>query len=177
MKAEEFKTTIVPLTGKLYRLALRFLGDTAEAQDAVQESFAKLWNMRERLATVNNIEAFATAVLRNYCLDKLKTNHSVPWDTNHEKFTKIFPESIEERFIDKDTAQVMKEFIQKLPEQQREILMMRDVEGLEFEEIQKITKTNLNHIRVTLSRARKTVRDEMLRLFNYERYVLESIKQ
>ncbi|NJO68829.1 MAG: hypothetical protein HC830_05680 [Bacteroidetes bacterium] len=71
---------------------------------------------------------------------------------------------------------MIRELIHKLPEQQREIMVMRDLEGMEFEEIKEITQTNLNHIRVNLSRARKTVRDEMLKLFNYEKFVIENIK-
>jgi RNA polymerase sigma-70 factor (ECF subfamily) len=83
---------------------------------------------------------------------------------------------MEERFIQEDTGRMIKSIIRKLPEQQREIIMMRDIEGLEFEEIQKVTRTNLNHIRVNLSRARSAVRAEMLKLFNYEKYVMETIK-
>lgn len=175
MKAEEFKSAVIPLSGKLYRIAMRLLGDSQDAKDAVQEVFAKAWNMRERLTEVNNIDAFVTTMLKNHCLDKLRTNHSSTW-SEAEKQNIVFPESMEERFIQQDTGRVIRDIIHKLPEQQREIMVMRDLEGLEFEEIQRVTKTNLNHIRVNLSRARKAVRDEMLKLFNYERYVMESIK-
>jgi RNA polymerase sigma-70 factor (ECF subfamily) len=176
MKAEEFKSLIIPLTGKLYRIALRLLGDSSDARDAVQEVFAKAWNMRERLAEINNIDAFVTTMMKNFCLDKLRTNHTVGWSDVNEKQHMAFTESVEERFIHEDTGRMIKTIIHKLPEQQREIMVMRDLEGLEFDEIQKVTQTNLNHIRVNLSRARKAVRAEMLKLFNYERYVMETIK-
>lgn len=176
MKAEEFKSLIIPLTGKLYRIALRLLGDSSDAKDAVQEVFAKAWNMRERLAEIHNIDAFVTTMMKNFCLDKLRTNHTMGWSDVSEKQHMVFPESVEERFINEDTGRMIKSIIHKLPEQQREIMVMRDLEGLEFEEIQKVTQTNLNHIRVNLSRARKAVRAEMLKLFNYERYVMETIK-
>jgi RNA polymerase sigma-70 factor (ECF subfamily) len=175
MKSEEFKSAIIPLTGKLYRIALRLLGDSSDAKDAVQEVFAKVWNMREKLSEVNNQEAFVTTILKNHCLDKIRTNHSAQW-TDHDKHSVAVPDSMEERFIQEDTSRVIKNIIYKLPEQQREIIVMRDLEGLEFEEIQKVTKTNLNHIRVNLSRARKAVRDEMVKLFSYEQYVMETIK-
>ena len=176
MKAEDFKTVIIPLTGKLYRIALRLLGDSSDAKDAVQEVFAKAWNMRERLAEVNNIDAFVTTMMKNYCLDKIRTNHSSTWGDLKENQNTAFSDSVEERFIQEDTGRVIKSIIRKLPEQQREIIVMRDLEGLEFDEIQKVTNTNLNHIRVNLSRARSAVRTEMLKLFNYERYVMETIK-
>lgn len=176
MKAEDFKTIIIPLTGKLYRIALRLLGDSCDAKDAVQDVFAKAWNMRERLAEVNNVDAFVTTMMKNYCLDKLRTNHSSTWGDLSERQNGGPIDSMEERFIQEDTGRMIKSIIHRLPEQQREIIVMRDIEGLEFEEIQKITRTNLNHIRVNLSRARSAVRSEMLKLFNYERYVMETIK-
>lgn len=176
MKAEEFKTIIIPLTGKFYRIALRLLGDSNDAKDAVQDVFVKAWNMRDRLSELNNVEAFVTTMMKNHCLDKLRTNHSSAWVDSNEKQYIAFPDSVEERFIHEDTGRLIKGIIHKLPEQQREIIVMRDIEGLEFEEIQKVTQTNLNHIRVNLSRARKAVRAEMLKLFNYERYVIETIK-
>jgi RNA polymerase sigma-70 factor (ECF subfamily) len=176
MKAEEFKTVIIPLTGKLYRIALRILGDSSDAKDAVQEVFAKAWSMRVRLAEVSNIDAFVTTMMKNYCLDKLRTSHSSERRDLNDNHHIAFPVSIEDKFVQEDTGAMIKSIIQKLPEQQREIIIMRDLEGLEFDEIQKITKTNLNHIRVNLSRARSTVRTEMLRLFNYEHYVMETIK-
>jgi RNA polymerase sigma-70 factor (ECF subfamily) len=176
MKAEDFKTVIIPLTGKLYRIALRLLGDSSDANDAVQDVFVKAWNMRERLAEVNNVDAFVTTMMKNYCLDKLRTNHSSNRSELKDNHNVAFPDSVEERLNNEDTGRMIKDIIQKLPEQQREIIIMRDIEGLEFDEIQQVTKTNLNHIRVNLSRARSAVRTEMLKLFNYEQYVMETIK-
>lgn len=176
MKAEEFKTVIIPFTGKLYRIALRLLGDSSDAKDAVQEVFVKAWNMRERLSDVNNVDAFITAMMKNYCLDKLRTNHSSSLNDLKDKHNMAHPDSVEDRLIHEDTGRMIKDIIHKLPEQQREIIVMRDLEGLEFDEIQRVTQTNLNHIRVNLSRARFAVRTEMLKLFNYERYVMETIR-
>lgn len=176
MKAEQFKTLIIPLTGKLYRIAMRILGDSSDAKDAVQDIFAKLWNMREKLSEINNIDAFVSTTMKNYCLDKLRTNHSSSWSELMVNKTPSHSDSVEERLIHEDTGKIIRGIIRNLPEQQREIIVMRDIEGLEFEEIQQITKTNLNHIRVNLSRARSTVRSEMLKLFNYEKYVMETIK-
>jgi len=176
MKAEEFKTVIIPLAGKLYRIAFRLLGDSCDSKDAVQDVFAKVWNMRDRLTEVNNIDAFVTTIMKNYCLDKLRTSHSSIWNGLSEKQEVAISDSVEERLIREDTSRMIKGIIHKLPEQQREIIVMRDLEGLEFDEIQKVTQTNLNHIRVNLSRARRAVRAEMLKLFNYELYVMETLK-
>ncbi|NJO68828.1 MAG: RNA polymerase sigma factor [Bacteroidetes bacterium] len=95
MKAEEFKSAIIPLTGKLYKIAFRILGDSSDARDAVQEVFAKAWNMRERLAEVNNSDAFVTTMMKNYCFDRIRTNHTRNWSELTEKQYMSVSDSIE----------------------------------------------------------------------------------
>ena len=62
----------------------------------------------------------------------------------------------------------MRRLVDQLPDQQKLILHLRDVEGYSFEEIEQITQLPINTIRVTLSRARKIVRDRYLKIENYE---------
>ena len=73
MTTEEFKSEVLPVKNKLYRLALRLIGDAEEAQDIVQEIFLRLWSKREKLREYRSIEAFAMTMTRNLCLDKLKS--------------------------------------------------------------------------------------------------------
>jgi RNA polymerase sigma-70 factor (ECF subfamily) len=68
----------------------------------------------------------------------------------------------------KDEVQSVHQVIQQLPEQQRMIVHMRDVEGMEYDEIAEIMKMNLNALRVNLSRARKTIRERVTKKKQYE---------
>jgi RNA polymerase sigma factor (sigma-70 family) len=65
------------LKDKLYRFALRLLGDGEEARDAVQETFLKLWNLRDKLNMYRSLEAFSMTIIKNYCLDKIKARRTV----------------------------------------------------------------------------------------------------
>ncbi len=160
MDAKEFKTEVLPMKNKLYRFASRLLDDAEEAQDAVQEVFIKLWNMRDRLHTLNSAEAFAMTITRNYCLDRIKARKTVSVEqTKSLLFKEDKNENIEERTEQRDTLMHVRKIMALLPEQQRMIIHLRDIEGYEFEEIEQALDINLNTIRVNLSRARKKLRE------------------
>ena len=77
MDTERYKNEVLPIKDKLYRFALRLLGDSEEARDAVQETFLKLWKLRDKLDTYRSLEAFSMTMIKNYCLDKIKARRTV----------------------------------------------------------------------------------------------------
>ncbi len=163
MDSAEFKTRIIPLGRKLYNFARLLLNNEIEAQDAVQEVYIKLWNYRNKMSAIGNIEAFAMKITRNWCLDRLKAkkpllveDYSKNYDFQKEKNN---PHSILET---SDRLNEFNSIMQNLPEQQRMIIQLRDVEGYEFEEIADILNVNLNTVRVNLSRARKKIKESLI---------------
>lgn len=169
MNAEEFKAKVLPVNQKLLRLSVRFLGNLQEAEDAVQEVYAKLWAMREKIADINNVEAFATTMTKNHCLDKLKARRTVRLDDHlssisNRESTFENPHYASEN---QDSVSYVKLIIDNLPEQQKSMIILRDIEEYSFEEIQEVTGLDLNYIRVNLSRARKQVRDELIKVHGY----------
>lgn len=167
MELEEFKIEVLPFKNKLYRFAKRLLKNTEEAEDVVQEVFIKLWNKRNNLEDYKSIEAFAMIVTKNLCLDKLKSkkNKTVELNSNFTIKNDSTPYS---KMVLSDTIDKVNKIIDKLPEQQKIIIQLRDIEGYDFDEIAEIMKLNLNTIRVNLSRARKKVRDTLVKTYNYE---------
>jgi RNA polymerase sigma-70 factor (ECF subfamily) len=167
MTANEFNTTVVPMNPKLFRYAYRFLEDRDEAQDAVQEVFVKLWRMRDKMKEVNNIEAFAVRVTRNYCLDKIKTRHTVSLDVNDYFKDRISESSNpEEQLHQSDTMKELGRMMEELPEPQRSVIRMRDVEGYSNEEVGEILGLTPGNVRVVLSRARKKIRESFIQLYH-----------
>jgi len=164
MVVSEFKTKVLPVSNKLFRFAARILNNEEEARDVVQDIFLKLWQKRETLHEVENIEAFAMQMTRNRCLDLIRANRSVPLDIetkfSHRHDSLDIHTSIELT----DSAIKIKTLIEELPGLQRNVMYMRDIEQLEYEEIAGMTGLNVNAVRVNLSRARKKVRDEFLKL-------------
>ena len=166
MNQIEFLQVIAPFKDKVFRLAKRLLVSTEEAEDATQEVFVKLWNKNERLAAYSSVEAFAMTITKNYCLDQLKSKRAGNLQIVHSNYTDRQP-SLQQQLEDSDTLSWVEKIINELPEQQRLIIQMRDVEQYEFAEISKILDMNETAIRVALSRARKTIREKMTKTHLY----------
>ena len=162
MNQSEFVSLITPFKDKLFRLAKRILVSTEEAEDATQEVLFKLWNNKENLESYKSIEAFSMTMIKNYCLDQLKAKRSGNLKLVHDNYIDREP-SLERQFEAKDTMDWVEIAINELPEQQKLIIQMRDIEEYEFEEIAKIMDMNEIAIRVSLSRARKQIRAFMLK--------------
>ncbi|PKA83947.1 RNA polymerase sigma-70 factor (ECF subfamily) [Ulvibacter sp. MAR_2010_11] len=165
MKQQEFLTTVMPFKDKLYRLAKRLLVSSEEAEDAVQEVLLKLWNGREKIKDYKNPEAFAITMTKNYCLDRLKSKQAGNLKIVHSNYQNS--ENIEKQVEANDGVSMVFKIMESLPEQQRMILQLRDVEQFEFAEIAQMLESNETAIRVTLSRARKTVREQLIQQYNY----------
>jgi len=168
MNPEEFKIQVIPLKNKLYRLALRLLGKVEEAEDSVQDTLVRLWTKRDQLDNFNSVEAFAMTVTRNICLDRMKSKsyqmERLPERSAYQLVQKDPAEAMEYT----DLAGLIRKIMEELPELQRSILHMRDIEEMEFEQIAEILGMNVNAVRVNLSRARKKVRDTVIKIQGYE---------
>ena len=166
MNQMEFMQLIIPFKDKIFRLAKRLLLSTEEAEDAMQEVFVKLWTKNGSLDSYHNVEAFAMTMTKNYCLDQLKlkrgqslkivSNNIMDRQANADKKTE-----------DSDSLNWVEKIINQLPKQQRILIQMRDIEQYEYAEIAKITSMNETAIRVALSRARKTIRENMSKTHCY----------
>jgi RNA polymerase sigma factor (sigma-70 family) len=167
MDTERYKNEVLPIKDKLYRFALRLLGDSEEARDAVQETFLKLWKLRDKLDTYRSLEAFSMTMIKNYCLDKIKARRTVSIEQVYIQPQSDENDTDEKRYEIAETYNRVKKLMDVLPEQQRVIIQLRDVEGYEFEEISEITDMNVNAIRVNLSRARKRIKELYFNEQNY----------
>jgi len=167
MLAREFKTDVLPISNKLLRFALQILQDEEEAKDVLQDVFLKLWEKRNDLNKLENLEAFTMRMVRNRCLDVIRSRKTISMELIKKKNLPEEDNSGSNLLEDLDTLYLVKQIICSLPELQRTIIHLRDIEQLEYEEISKATDLNVNSIRVNLSRARKKVRDEMLKIQNY----------
>jgi len=154
MTYEEFCKEWIPLGEDLLRVAIRLLDSKQDAEDAVQDLFIKLWQQRETLVNVYNPPGYATRVLKNLCIDRIRTakpNAELPEELQGYESADT---SIENRETIRRTAEV----IEKLPENQRKVLEMKVLEGLTYEEISERTGLTTLSLRVLLSRARATLK-------------------
>jgi len=168
MVARDFKTRVLPVSKKLLRFATHFLKDEDDARDVVQDVFLKLWQKRDSLNEIENIEAFAMRMTRNRCLDIVRANRVVPIDAETDRKMKEETVDVHEQVELSESAMQIRKLINELPDLQRTVMLLRDIEQLEYEEIAERTDLKVNAIRVNLSRARKKVRDEFLKINSNE---------
>jgi RNA polymerase sigma factor (sigma-70 family) len=166
MNQSEFIKFVSPFKDRLFRLAKRLMVSTEEAEDATQEVMIKLWKNKEKLHSYSSIEALAMTITKNYCLDQLKSKRATEMRLVHSNYTDR-QAGLQQQAEDKDSWSWVEKIMNTLPEQQRMIMQMRDVEEYEFEEIAKIMDMNETAVRVALSRARKTIREELIKKHNY----------
>ena len=160
MKSSEFKLLVMPYSSRLYRMAFRLMSNREEAEDIVQEVYVKLWGMRNELNSYNSIEALAVRITRNLCLDHLRrrkvNQNAMKAEQLKEEMHSVSPE---EKLEKKEETEMIHTLIAALPEPQRSLVHLRHLEGKEYEEISEMVNMNVNAIRVSISRARKQMRE------------------
>lgn len=163
MTKEEFQKEVIPIGDKLYRMAFRLLGNSESAKDVIQELFLKLWETRDELRKLSSIEAFACTILKNKCLDKLRLQKPMV-DMEILKIQGNNPEAV---YDHREGLSEIGKVMLRLPEKQRVIMQMRDIDCCTFEEIALLFDTSVNNIRVQLWTARKWVKEELVKVYNY----------
>tara|TARA_R100000655_G_scaffold109008_1_gene162342 strand:- start:189 stop:698 length:510 start_codon:yes stop_codon:yes gene_type:complete len=166
MQERIFLNHINPVKDKIYRLALRLLTSRDAAEDATQEVILKLWSRKNKIKHYANVEAFAMTVTKNYCLDQLKLKQNSNLRIVHQNYeSKQIP--LQREIEVNDEMQWLGRIVDSLPEQQKLIFQLRDVEQYDYDEIAEITNMNHTAIRVSLSRARKAIREKLIKKHNY----------
>jgi RNA polymerase sigma factor (sigma-70 family) len=166
MNQIEFIQIITPFKDKLFRLAKRMLVSTEEAEDATQEVMVRLWNKNDALVLYNSVEALAMTITKNYCLDQLKSKRATNLQIVHDNYQDK-QASVDLKIEHQNTLQWAEKLMNDLPEQQRIILQLREIEEYEFSEIAEVLEMNETAVRVALSRARKAVREKIEKIHNY----------
>ena len=166
MNESDFLKVVLPFKDKVFRLAKRLLVSKDEAEDATQELLLKLWKNKDKITSYRNTEAFAMTMTKNYCYDRLKSkqagNLTLINGNYKEKET-----SLDKKLEYIDSVDRVHLLIDNLPDQQKIIIQLRDVEQYNFKEICEIVNMKPTAVRVSLSRARKTIREQLTKQHSY----------
>ena len=169
MDVENFKTLFLPLQPKLCRIAYPLVENKADTEDILQDAYYKLWSRRNELTDIQNPEAFCVTLVKNLCLDFLRSPRANRRDTDvTEAVTLSTASSPDEELERQDKVQQIRHLIDRLPENQRQVLRLRGIEDCSMDEIEQITGLSAVNIRVLLSRARKIIREQLEKYYTYE---------
>ncbi len=168
MNLEAFQNRVLPAKNKLFRFAFRMLGSSEEAKDVVQEVMIKVWNGREQMAEVQNMEAWCMRITKNLSLDKLRSRQRRATDSIDEGF-EVRQEALsphENTELNESMLRINR-LIAALPEKQRQVIHLRDIEGYSYNEICEMLELDMSQVKVSLFRARNAVREKLVKMNAY----------
>ena len=166
MEAETFKQRFLPFHPKLYRVALALVESPEDAEDILQETYARLWSKRASLEAVQNPEAFAVTIVRNLCLDFLRSPRSNSRSEPLEAIILPSEDSPDRQVELRDQLRQVRQLIEELPPNQRQVIRLRSMEDCSLEEIAQITGFSDANVRTLLSRARKYIKEKLKTKFS-----------
>lgn len=148
-------------------MALRITFDRAEAEDVVQETLIRVWNKREEWTKFGSIEAYCLTVARNLAIDRseLKDAQTVELAPAMEQTDTA--SNPYERLAGKERLALVHNLMNRLPEKQRVIMQLRDVEGKSYKDIAVVLGITEEQVKVNLFRARQKVKQQFLEIENY----------
>ena len=139
-----------------------------EAEDATQEVIVKLWQMDpEKRESFKSMEAYSITMAKNYCIDRLKSKQAQNLSLNEEIYVSKEQRSLLREIEGVNEMEWVSQLINGLPERDRMIVQLREVEQYDYEEIGEILDLPPATVRVYLSRIRKKLKKEFTTIQNY----------
>ena len=167
MQEISFRDDILPLKDKLFRLALRITFDRAEAEDVVQDTMIRVWNKREEWTQFGSIEAYCLTVAKNLAIDRSQKKEAQNVELTPEMEEESEISGPYDQLVNNERMSIIHRLINELPEKQRLIMQLRDIEGESYKEIAKILNLTGEQVKVNLFRARQKVKQRYLEIDEY----------
>lgn len=160
--AREFAAQIEPHYPRLYRLAFRLCGSQADAEDLLQDVLIKLYERRQELSSIENLQPWLGRVLYNQFVDQARKRKRRPLalvgDAETGQTADPHTEPAVARTQEESTS-ALERALERLSEDHRTLLLMHDAEGYTLPEIEALTGTPIGTLKSRLSRARARLRE------------------
>lgn len=162
MTPERFTQDYLPLKDDLYKVAFYILESGADAEDAVQDLYLKLWDAGDALDTIRAPKAYCISLLRNICIDRLRRykperEEKIPQQAADDSLQ-------DERMSERQKIEAAIKQMSSLSDSERIVLKLKVFDDLSYEEIQKLTGLSQLSMRVHLSNARRKIRKAIERI-------------
>ena len=167
MQEISFRNDILPLKDKLFRLALRITLDRAEAEDVVQDTMIRVWNKRDEWQQFESVEAYCLIVAKNLAIDRSQKKEAQHVELTPEMAEEADTSGPYDRLVNDERMRIINRLINELPEKQRLIMQLRDIEGESYKEIAKVLQLTEEQVKVNLFRARQKVKQRYIGIDKY----------
>lgn len=156
MTPKEYNTAVDQFSDNIYRFALKHLRNEMSAKDIVQETFTKVWIKHEEVS-FEKVKSYLFTTAYHAIVD---------WVKKDGRNGDIERASVQtnEFSISFDLQQVLNDALDKLPEIQKTVVLLRDYEGYNYNEIAEVTGLNESQVKVYIFRARQTLKEYIKRV-------------
>ncbi|MBL7683154.1 MAG: RNA polymerase sigma factor [Flavipsychrobacter sp.] len=158
MELKDYNNCVKEWADALFRFACKCTGNEEDARDVVQNSFEVLWQKRENVAPAK-AKAFLFQVAYNQSVDNYRKQSRVSYKEEIDDNRSVIQGQ-------SDLKRVLERALTKLDEQARALVLLKDYEGYNYEEIGQITGLNESQVKVYLHRARKVLKDYLVSVEN-----------
>ncbi|MCD4664412.1 MAG: RNA polymerase sigma factor [Bacteroidales bacterium] len=155
-----------------FSLAFRILCDEDEAKDAVQESFIKIWRSIKNYDEKMKFTTWMYKIVTNTAIDRfrsIKRLNQVNIETVYEKLEKQNHHNPGVQLDNRETAQLIRIISETLPEKQKLVFVLRDLQGLDSCEVEDILNLPETSVKSNLYHARKVIREKLNKILSFER--------
>lgn len=142
------------LSPRVYAYCKRFLGNREEAQDVFQEAFVKFFESAKVEREMQNAPAFIIRIARNLCLNRRRKE-----TVDLVSFEEYMIEDYEQLSDKEELLEILKAAIELLPDEYRDAFILREYDGMSYQEISEITGEKVANVRTRIHRAKQKVRD------------------
>ena len=167
MQEISFRNDILPLKDKLFRLALRITLDRAEAEDVVQDTMIRVWNKRDEWQQFESVEAHCLIVAKNLAIDRSQKKDAQNVELTPEMAEEADTSGPYDRLVNNERMKIIHRLIDELPEKQRLIMQLRDIEGESYKDIAKVLQLTEEQVKVNLFRERQKVKQRYIEIDEY----------
>jgi RNA polymerase sigma-70 factor (ECF subfamily) len=172
--ADGFDRLVLRYKDRVFNLCLRLVGDFEEANDCAQETFVKVYRSLNDFRFGSSFSTWLYAIAVNHCRNRLKSRHfrfwkrAVPIDPLDKEDDSNRIVEVEDpapsplaQMAEREKEALLQQAIKSLSEGHRAVVILRDMEGLSYEEIVRITGYNVGTVKSRLARARQQLREKL----------------
>lgn len=167
MQKTDFRHDILPLKDKLFRLALRITLDRAEAEDIVQDTMMRVWNQRDEWHKMESVEAYCFTVCRNLAIDRSQLKEAQNETLSEADANQPDASDPYAQCVRNEQTALIHRLINGLPEKQRTVIQLRDIEGKSYKEIADILQVSEEQVKINLFRARQKIKQRYTEINDY----------
>ena len=163
MNREEYNRCVTAYSGNLYRFILKMTKDADRANDIVQEAYMKLWEHVEDVEAAK-AKSWLFTTARNTMLNQLKREKKME-SMEMARFTE--PYASQHHF---ELKELLDKSLNQLPELQKSIILLRDLEGYDYKEIGEILSLSESQVKVYLFRGRQKIKEALKHIMTYHEH-------